>query len=164
MKYAEQVKVLPILAAQDIAATATATSYFDVSKALGPIEIAFNFGVVTSTDSTGEAIVTIEASTAGSSNATEVAIPFKYRLSAAVNTDNMGAITDATSNGVGFTQGDDNKILLAYVDPAALAALGADYNWLRGVISPTTEVSATLVQVTARFRPRYAGNAIASDT
>lgn len=166
MKYAfaEDVKVLPLLGAVDIAATATATQYVDVGKALGPIEIAFNFGVVTSTDSTGEAIVTIEASTGGTSNATEQAIAFKYRLSAAVGTDTMGAITDATTSGVGFTQGDDNKILLCYVDPAALAALGADFNWIRAVVSPTTDVSATLVGVTARFRPRYAQASIASDT
>lgn len=163
-RYNENEKVQPILATQDIAATATATSYINVKNAVGPIELVFQFGVVTSTDSTGEAVVTIEASTAGSSNATEQAIAFKYRLSGAVNTDSMGALTDATTVGVAVNQGDDNKILSVFVDPASLAALGADINFLRGVISPTTDVSATLVGVSARFTPSYAGNAIPSAT
>lgn len=163
-RYHEDVKVQPILATQDIAATATATSYINVKNAVGPIEIAFQFGAVTSTDTTGEAVVTIEASTGGTSNATEQAIAYKYRMSGAVNTDSMGAITDATTVGVAVTSTDDNVIFSAFVDPAALAALGADFSFLRGVITPTTDVTVTLVGVQARFTPSYAGNAIPSAT
>lgn len=163
-RYNENEKVQPILATQDIAATATATSYINVANAVGPIELAFQFGAVTSTDSTGEAVVTIEASTAASSNATEQAIAFKYRMSGAVDTDSMGAITDATTTGKAVTSTDDNVILSCFVDPAALAALGADIKYLRGVITPTTDVTVTLVGVQARFVPSYAGNAIPSAT
>lgn len=163
-RYNENEKVLPILAVQDIAATATATSYVNVKNAVGPIELVFHFGAITSTDSTGEAVVTIEASTAGSSNATEQAIAFKYRKSAAVDTDSMGAITDATTVGAAMVSTDDNFVLSVFVDPNALAALGADFNFLRGVITPTTDVTATLVGVSARFTPSYAGNAIPSAT
>jgi hypothetical protein len=164
MKYAEYLKVLPIQAPVDIVAVATASGYVDVSNAVGPIEIAVQFGAVASTDSTGGVVVTIEASTAGSSNATETAIAFKYRLSAAVATDTMGAITDATSAGATVGQGDDNKVLLCYVKPEQLAGVGADFKYLRIVETPTAEVTSTLVGAVVRFTDRYAGNAIPSST
>jgi hypothetical protein len=164
-RYNENEKVLPILAPQDIAATATATSYVNAKNAVGLIQIDFRFGNIASTDSTGEAIVTVQASTASSSNATELAIAFKYRKSSAVDTDAQNTITDATTDGIGMvSSSDDNSILSVFVDPAALAAAGADYSFLRGVISPTTDVTATLVGVEARFTPSYAGNAIPSAT
>lgn len=167
MKYAfaETVKYLPLLAPSDIAANATASQYMNVQDAAGIIELAIPFGNIASTDDTGGVTVTVEASTAGSSNATEQAIAFKYRLSAAVATDLMGAITSATSAGAVVDEGDDNKTLLVYVDPSTLAALGNDYKYIRAVLTPTAEVTATLQGgVHARFVPRYAGNAIPSST
>lgn len=163
INFAESFKVLPILAPADIVATATATQYLDLKYAEGLVEIAVQFGNVASTDSTGEVVVTIEASTAGSSNATEGAIAFNYRLSAAVATDTMGAITAATVSGASVGQGDDNKVLLCYVDPSAVAGT-ADRRYIRAVITPTAEVTATLVSAVARFVPRYAGNSIPAST
>lgn len=163
--YLENEKVLNLLAPQDIVATATASAYINVKNAAGTIEIDVPFGNVASTDSTGEVVVTVEASTAGSSNATEQPIPFRYRKSAAVATDSMGAITEATTSGAAVGQADDNKILHIFVEPDALAALGADLNWLRVVITPTAEITVTIIGgVIARFVPRYAGNAIPSST
>ena len=162
IRYAEGLKVLPILATQDIAATATGTQYVDLDQVQWAT-LLIQFGAITSTDSTGEAIVTIEASTAGSSNATEGAIVFSYRLSAAVATDTMGAITAATASGVGVTQADDNKVLVVDVDPAVVA-LTADRRFIRAVISPTTDVTATLVSAVAILEHRYPGNSIPSST
>lgn len=163
INYAESFKVLPILSPADIVATATATQYLDLDMSVGLVEIALHFGAVASTDSTGEVVVTIEASTAGSSNATEAAITFNYRLSAAVATDTMGAITAATVSGVAVGQGDDNKVLLCYVDPSVVAQT-ADRRFIRAVITPTAEITSTLVGAVARFVPRYAGNSIPSST
>lgn len=163
--YAETRKELNLLAPQDIAATATASAYINVANAAGTIEFQIPFGAITSTDSTGDAIVTIEASTAGSSNATESALAFKYRVSATVATDNMGAITSATASGVAMNSATDNVTLFAYIEPDQLAQAGADYKWLRVVISPTTDVTVTLVGgVHCSFVPRYAGNAIPTST
>lgn len=163
--YGENRKELNLLAPQDIAATATASAYVNVKHAAGTIEFQIPFGAITSTDTTGGATVTIEASTAGSSNATEQAIAFKYRVSAAVATDTMGAITSATTAGVEMLNAGDNVTLFAYVEPDQLSALGADINFLRAVISPTTDVTVTLVGgVHVSFAPRYAGNAIPSST
>lgn len=163
-KYAENMKVLPLQAPVDIVATATATKYIDVGNAVGPIELAVQFGAITSTDTAGGCTVTIEASTASSSNATESAIAFRYRLSAAVDTDTMGAITAATATGVRVLEATDNVVLLCYVEPEQLAAAGADFKYLRVVETPSAEVTATLVGAVARFPARYAGNSMPAST
>lgn len=165
--YQENEKVLNLLAPQDITETTTATAYIDVGDAVGKIELMIPFGAMASTDTTDVILVTVEASTAGSSNATEQSIAFKYRKSSAVATDDLGAITASGSTGVEInTNDDDNKTLFLYVDPAALAALGADINWLRVKLAPgTTDVTQCIVGgVHARFTSRYAGNDIPSAT
>jgi len=163
--YNENKKELNLLAPQDIAATATASAYINVSQAAGTIEFQIPFGAIASTDSTGEVVVTLEASTAGSSNATETAIAFKYRLSAAVATDTMGATTAATSSGVAVLNTSDNCTLFAFVEPSQLSALGADFMYLRAVITPTAEITSTIVGgVHCSFLSRYAGASIPSST
>ena len=163
IRYAEGLKVLPLLAPQDIVATATASQYYDLNLS-NWLTIVVPFGNVASTDSTGGVAVTVEASTAGSSNATEGAIAFQYRLSAAVATDSMGAITSATTAGMVVTEADDNKVLIIDIDPSAVAVT-ADRRFVRVVLTPTAEVTAPLVGgVLAIAEPRYPGNAIPSST
>lgn len=159
-QFAEGLKVLPILAPADITTTATGTQYVDISKAHWA-SFVVQFGNLN--NSTGT--VTVEASTAGSSNATEAAIPFKYRLTSAVATDSLGAITSASSAGVAIAAADDNKALIIEVDPAALPANpGADYKYLRVVVTPATDNTNYLVGAVAYLQPRYPGNSIASAT
>ena len=156
--YNENFKVLNLLAPQDIVATATASNYIKVENAAGTIQFDVPFGTIASTDSTGEVVLTIEASTAGSSNATEQAIAFKYRMSEAVATDSMGAITSATASGAAINSStDDNKVMHLFVEPSQLAAVGADFKYLRVVITPTAEITSTIVGgVLARFVNRFA--------
>ena len=163
IRYTEGLKVLPILKPQDIVATATASSYIDLDTS-NWATILVQFGNIASTDSTGEVVVTLEASTAGSSNATEAAIAFSYRLSAAVDTDTMGAITAATASGVAVGNVSDNVLLVIDVDPAAVAAGAADRRFLRVVATPTSEITATLVNAVAVLEPRYRMNLIPSST
>src|SRR5690349_1581493 len=154
--YLDNRKELNLLAPADIVATATASAYINVQHAAGTIEFQIPFGAIASTDSTGEVVVTIEASTAGTSNATEAAIAFKYRLSGAVATDLMGALTSATTTGAAVGNATDNVTLFCYVEPSQLAAQGADYKWLRAVITPTSEITSTVVGgVHVSFRTRY---------
>jgi hypothetical protein len=159
-QFAEGAKFVPILAPVDAVATAKATSYVDLTEALWATFVV-NFGVIT----TGTATITVEASTAGSSNATEAAIPFKYRLTGAVGTDTLGAITAATSDGAAVATDADGKAYIIEVDPAALPANpGADYKWLRVVVSPTTDMAACLVGANAILQPRYPGNSLYSSS
>lgn len=163
--YNENRKEHNLLAPQNIVATATASEYANVGNAVGVIEFQIPFGAIASTDSTGEVVVTLEASTASSSNATEQAIAFRYRLSAAVATDTMGALTSATAAGVAVPNTSDNVTLFCFVESAALAALGEDVQWLRAVITPTSEITATFVGgVHCSFEARYAGASIPSST
>jgi hypothetical protein len=160
-KFAENQKVLPILAPQDITETTTYTQYVDL-KTSNWAQFLVSFGNIAGDAST----VSVEASTAASSNATEATVPFRYRLSAAIGTDTMGAITAGTSDGVSMTTSDDNKTLVIDVDPAALATNpGADFRFLRVKIAPaSSSATATLVNAIAILSPRYPGNSIPSAT
>jgi hypothetical protein len=166
-KFAENEKVLPILAPADIVATATNTQYVDLNFAAGIVELALNFGAIASTDSTGEVIVTVTVnpvSDTSSSDNVETAIAFAYRLSAAIATDTMGALAAATATGVAVGQASDNVSLLCFIDPAAVAAAADGARFVRAVITPTAEITSTVVGATARFTPRYAGASIPSST
>ena len=165
MAHAEVLKVLPLLAPQDIAATATGSSYIDLNQCVGLVEFEVNFGALTATDSTDGVVITIEGSTAGASSDTNTAIAFQYALSSAVNTDSMGAITAATAAGVTLTSGsNDNMTLLCYVDPAVLTAGVTDGRWARVYLTPTSDQTVSLVSVVARYTPRYAQASIPSST
>jgi hypothetical protein len=159
LRYVEKTKALPILAPADIAATATASQYFDLENAHWAT-IAVQFGAITNST----IAVTVECSTAASSNATEQTIGFNYRLSSAVATDSMGAITAATTTGAALAATDDNKTLFIDLDPSAVAALAADMQFARVVITPATDNTAVLVGAIAYLEPRYPGNTIASAT
>lgn len=165
IRYAEGVKVLPILAPADIAATATGTQYIDMDG-VNWATVLVQFGSIASTDSTGEVVVTVEASTAGSSNATEGQILFQYRLSAAVATDTMGAITTPATAAAGapVNNTDDNKVLVIDIDPSVVAASADTRRYVRVVITPTSEVTATVVGAIAVLEHRYPGNTIPSST
>lgn len=159
-QFVEKFKLQPILTPADIVATATASNYVDL-KDLNWATFLVSFGAIT----TGTLTVTVEASTAASSNATEAGVPFNYRLSGAVGTDSMGAITAATSDGVSITASDDNKVLAIEIDPAALPANpGADFRYLRVVATPTTDMAACVVGAALVGTPRYPGNSIPSVT
>lgn len=163
IRFAEGMKILPILTTADVVATATASAYVDLDM-VHWATIVCPLGSIASTDSTGEVIVTVEASTAGSSNATEGAIAFSYRLSAAVATDTMGAITAATATGAAINNTADNTVLVIDIDPAVVAASAADRRFVRVVFTPTSEITATVLGAIAFLEHRYPGNSIPSST
>jgi hypothetical protein len=163
IRFGENVKILPILTIGDIVATATGTAYVDLDG-VNWASFLVTFGTVASTDSTGEVAITVEASTAGSSNATEGAITFHYRLSAAVATDTMGAITAATVAGAAINNTADNTVVIIDVDPSVVAASAADRRFVRLMITPTAEVTATNVSVIAILDTRHKSKSIPSST
>lgn len=159
-QFGQDFKILPILAPVDTAATAVATAYVDL-KDLHWASFLISLGAVT----TGTATLTVEASSAASSNATEAAVPFVYRLSSAVATDNWGDPTTASSAGATIATDADNKLLLVELDPAALPGNpGEGHTFARLVISPTTDNAAFLVGASLIGKPRYAGAEIVSAT
>ena len=164
IRYGQGLKVLPILTVADVVATATPTAYFDLDQ-LNWATVLVSFGAIASTDSTGEVVITVEASTAASSNATEGTVAFSYRLSSAVATDSMGAITAAVAaTGAAIPNTADNTVVLIDIDPAVVAASAADRRYVRLVITPTAEITSTIVGATLIAEPRYPGNAIPFST
>lgn len=160
MKNAEDVKVLPVLAPADVAATATPTQYFDL-KFINRASLFISLGAITG----DTAVVTLECSTAASSNATESAIGFDYRLSSAVATDSMGAIAAAAStDGVTLAATDDNKVLVIDIDPSVVAAVGDDYRYVRAVVTPGASMTAFILSALLVAEPVYAQNSMPSST
>lgn len=152
----EVLKQLPVLAPQDVAATATRTYWVDTDNCTGLIEFLISFGTLTSTDATANMVVTVEASTSNATTDTGTAIAFSYALSEALGTDTMGAVTAATSTGVNVdSSSDDNKLLAVLVDPAVMKALGDDYRYTCAVIDGDAAVTAALVSAVAQHTPRY---------
>ena len=166
IKFQEKLQVFPVLAPADITTSATGTQYVDLKGAHWCTFIV-NFGAITGdTTAVNDTVgVTVEASTAGSSNATEAGIPFSYRLSSAVGTYSHGAITAATSDGAQVGPANDNKTLFVDVDPAALPSNpGADYRFVRLVLTPGSATTSLIVDCQVALEPRYPGNAIPSAT
>lgn len=163
VRYAELVKVLPVLAPADIVATATATQPVDMDM-VNWLSFWVQFGALTS-DATDTVTISVESSTGTSTAATDTAIAFSYRLSAAVATDTMGAITAATSAGVAVpTATDDNKGVWIDVDPQAVIAADTDAKYVRVFLTPNAEMASCVVGATAFIESRYPGNSIPSSS
>lgn len=159
--YAETLKVLPVLAPYDAAGTSDTvyTQFVDLSKIVWG-QFLVQFGAYTNA---AGGLITLEVSTASSSGSEE-AMGFNYRLSAAVATDTMGAITAATSDGASIAATDDNKLFVIDVDPAAVAAKLADARYVRVGILPSSDNTVTIVGAVFIGQSRYAGNSIPSAT
>lgn len=145
MNYAEYNHVIPVLSPADIVSTATNTTHIKVTGH----KVAFLVFLGTLTGDS--CAVTVEESSAASTTSAE-AIPFKYRLSAAVGGDTWGAVTTADSGGVDLTADDDDKILWVEVDPADLT--DGDH-YLSVLLSPGASASACEVAVIALQDVRY---------
>lgn len=152
VRYGENTQFRTVLAPQDITGTATATNPVSFKYAHW-ITFAVNLGVIT-----GASLdVTVEAMAANTTGATDVAIPFNYRLSAVVSSDDpLGAITDGTSAGFSITASDDNKLLLIDVDPLVAVKHLSTAQYVRVVLTPSSSaMSACLVSAVAMLEPRY---------
>lgn len=150
--------ILPLKAPVDSAGTAYGTPYVNMTNVLHASFLVY-FGVITAASADQDIIVKVEASTAAASNATEVNIPFKYRLSGATGANTWGAVTTAVAaTGVTIdTTADDNKLLLIDVDPAEIekAHGSRDAKYVRVWVGIDPGGSVTLNSVVALLEPMY---------
>ncbi|MFA6204287.1 MAG: hypothetical protein WC710_14010 [Gallionella sp.] len=156
-KFGMYENVIPLLAPFDRAATLLETPYIDLQSA-NRASFLLYFGVVTSTTATDTLTLTMEASTASTSNASEEAIPFNYRVSVAFATGNTwGAVTAATSAGVslGASTVFDGFAVLVDVDPAYITEKKPDARYVRLVGTHTDAYSVMLVTCMGFVDPRY---------
>ena len=155
--------VVMLMAPQDIAGAATASTYLDLKTANDCMIYVMVGGITATADQTTGPVVTIQASTAAASNATETNYEFLYRLSGAVQSNTWTDPASATA-GVDLTVTGDNKILAIKVDPAGVAALGADFRYVRVVVTPDTSGETCLVSVMAAIDTRYKQTTFVSAT
>ena len=147
-RFGEDVQVVPLLIAEG--AVNDASNYVKVNNAHW---VTF---LVAWGDADTAITITVESSSVGSSNASETAIPFLYRLSGAASagSDTWGASTSATSTGVALTATTDTgKCLLIEIDPRSLAD---NHNYLRVQTAATSYNSPTPAEVVVAFlQSRY---------
>jgi len=156
-KFGMYENVVPLLAPFDRAATLLETPYIDLQSA-NRASFLLYFGVVTSTTATDTLTLTMEASTASTSNASEEAVAFQYRTSAAFATGNTwSAVTDATSAGVslGASTVFDGFAIQVDVDPAAICGKKPDARYVRLVGTHTDAYSVMLVTCVGFVDARY---------
>jgi len=142
--------IFPVLTPIDKTTAAWNTALVDMANAHRCTFIV-HFGVITSTSAAPT--ITMLASTVGTTVGA-TAIAFKYRVSATLLTDTLGAITDATSAGVLTTTSDDGMIYLIDVDPALVAGK-TDGRWVYLSVAGNAYRSACVVGVCADVEPRY---------
>jgi len=144
---------VPLRAPVDDAGTAYASPFVDLKNALHATFF-YYAGVVTAASADQAVVITMEAATAAASGS-EVAIPFKYRLSGATGANTWGAITDATASGFSFATTDDGKMVAIDINPAALDGLLADARFVRMVVGIDAGGTVTLNAAWAVLDPRY---------
>jgi len=149
-RYGMQEQIIPLISPVDITNTDVNSPFVKVSNAHW-LRFLVPFGTITGDTCT----VTVAESTANSTSggATEVAVPFTYRLSGAVGVDTWGAVTTADSGGLLVTASDDDKILAIDIDPRTL---DDGYNYVRVQLVTGGSMSACEVAAVAIVHPRYA--------
>jgi hypothetical protein len=167
MMLSSKYNIISVLSPVDAGAATTQTQYVDLDLA-NWVNFLIQFGNLTS-DDTDVISLTVECSTAGTSNATEEAIGFTYRISPATATNTgWGTTTVATSDGkVGTSDGFNstdlaNCVVEVSIDPAAVAAKAADMRWVRCVIASQGPI--TILGALAFVETRYPGATIPSSS
>lgn len=145
MNLGQKTHIVPVLAPVEVSTGTTNTDVVGL-KEYEEIEFLISFGAITG----DEVVVSLVESTNTTASGTDVA--GKYRLSSAVGTDTMGAVTTLASTGVTLTADDDNKMLLITVDPATLTD---GYPYVFVEIDPGSSMSSMLISGVALLKPRY---------
>lgn len=158
--------IVPLKAPVDSAGTAYATPYVNAE---GANELTFYayFGVVTAASADQNVVVTVEASTSTTSNATEVALPFDYRLSAATGGNSWGSLTTVANTGLSLdTTTVDGKMVAITIDLKNVEKLHGqrDAKYLRLVMGIDAGGTVTLNAVWAVILPTWSKVTVDSAT
>lgn len=148
MKAIDSIHVVPLTAPVSITA-ANSSDVFNMGKSQGAKIIV----------SVGALAVDLTITVLKGTNTTpsaSAAIPFRYRKSAAVGTDTMGAWAAAETTGVALTGTTDNgKVVEILLESSEFTPVsGTEYPYGQVVLTPASS-SACLVAVTGIFEPRY---------
>ena len=157
-RYAEKLHIVPVFA--PASSTTAIRSYAVGLKNSHWVTFLINLGVMTS-DSTDIGTVTVIATdTLGNTtDAQDVAVPFTYRLSGIMGTnEDWGDITAATASGMTFNATDDGKSIVIDVDPASIPALHSTAKGVQVLIDAAGLISNVATSITALIEDRYPQN------
>lgn len=151
-RYAEKLHIVPLLAP---AATTTAVvSYAVALKNAHWVSFLVTWGAMTSDDN--NMVITVDATTdVGATTTNDTAIPFVYRLSSAVGSDNWGDSTTCAAAGLSIAGTNDDMALLIDVDPASVQALDPDATGVRVSITGADNATNYAVGVVGLIEDRY---------
>lgn len=146
--YGDRMHAVPMLAPADLGSTTTETDVVFLTKhhravcfvAIGAI--------------TGNAKVYVRGCDDAVPTTPAAIAAWKYRLTSAVNTDSVGALTAGAAAGITLTDGtDENKVMIIYVEGDALNEVG--YPAFDIQLDPG---SVLLASVVGYLDPRYPQN------
>jgi len=151
-RYAEKLHIVPLLAP---AATTTAVKSYAASlKNAHWLSFLVTWGAMTSDDN--NMVITVDATTnVGATTTNDTAIPFVYRLSAAVGEDNWGDPTTCAASGLSVVGTNDNMALMIEVDPASVQPLDSDATGVRVSITGVDNATNYAVGVVGLIEERY---------
>ena len=153
-RYAEKLHIVPVFSP---AGTTTFLSYAVGLKNAHWVTFLINLGVMTSDSSDVGTVTVIATDTLGNStDAEDVAVPFTYRLSGLMGTnEDWGDITAATASGMTFNATDDGKSIVIDVDPASIPALHSTAKGVRIAVDGTGLITQAGIAVNAFVEDRY---------
>lgn len=141
----EQVHYVPLLAS--VALSASSDTYGINMGLFNHVDFIINLGLLATANFT---LTAEECTAADGTGATAVAA--QYRVSDAVNTDGMGAVTALTTSGLTVTDGTyDGETIIVTVDSEDLSA---GYPYARVTMTDPGTADA-LISITAACYPRY---------
>lgn len=134
---------VPLLKPADITETATASQFLNI-VGTNWVSLVIDLGTVTGATGT----ITLEQCPIGTTtDSSETAIGYYYRVTEGPATEGLGALTAVGSTGMVFAATDDDHLIVIEFDPATVTA-GSKF--LRAVITPDTSgMSACVVGVQA---------------
>ena len=153
-RYAEKLHIVPVFSP---AGTTTFLSYAVGLENSHWVTFLINLGVMTSDSSDTGTVTVIATDTLGNtSDAQDVAVPFTYRLSGVMGTnEDWGDITAATASGMTFNATDDGKSIVIDVDPASIPSLHSTAKGVRIAVDGTGLITQAGIAVNAFVEDRY---------
>ncbi len=147
--YGQRQHVVPLMAPQDLGSTTTDSDVVFL-KNYARATVTIPIGAIT-----GNAKVYVRGCDDATPSTPVAIAAWNYRLTSAVGTDSVGAITAGSASGITVTDGtDENKVMEIYIEADALN--GAGYPAFDIEIDPGTVL---LTSVVAHLDPRYPQNA-----
>ena len=153
-RYAEKLHIVPVFSP---AGTTAFLSYAVGLENSHWVTFLINLGVMTSDSSDTGTVTVIATDTLGNTtDAQDVAVPFSYRLSGVMGTnEDWGDITAATASGMTFSAVDDGKSIVIDVDPASIPVLHSTAKGVRIAVDGTGLITQAGIAVNALVEDRY---------